>query len=108
MESPYPMLYEATTEVAVVEAVRAYLSRLSPVAIAAFPGGSVRPPQNGDDVAELALVLARERSGRFANFWASATLQPVEAFLSRACVRLAQIESRTRAKPRPRTTARTP
>ena len=108
MESPYPMLYEATTEVAVVQAVRAYLARLSPVAIAAFPGGSVRPLESGDDVAELALVLARERSGRFANFWASATLQPVETFLSRACVRLAQIEARTRARAQPRRTARTP
>ena len=108
MESPYPMLYEATTEGGVVEAVRLYMARLSPVALTAFPGGCLRPLQSGDDVAELALALARERSGRFANPWGSAALQPVETFLSRACVRLAQIEARSRARPQSRRAARTP
>ena len=108
MDSPYPMLYEATTERGVVEAVRAYLARLSPLALSAFPGGSVRPVQCGDDVAELALALSRERSGRFASPWGSATLEPVETFLSRACLRLAQLEARAVRKPRSRTPARTP
>lgn len=96
MPTPCPMLYEATTESQVVEAVRAYLARLPPIAHAAFPGGAPRPPANGDDVAELALALARERSGRFGSPWAAMTLQPVEAFLSRACTRLAQLEAGTR------------
>jgi hypothetical protein len=106
MESPYPMLYEATTESDVVEAVRAYLSRLSPVAIPVFPGGVIPIPGNGDDVAELALALARERSGRFSSPLAGAALAPVETFLSRACVRLAQIESRRRSAPRAQAPAR--
>lgn len=107
MDSPYPMLYEATTERAVVDAVRAYLARLSPVAVSAFPGGAIRPLECADDVAELALVLSRERSGKFACAWGSATLGPVETFLSRACLRLAQIEARMRAAPRQRAPART-
>jgi hypothetical protein len=107
MDSPYPMLREATTEGHVVLAVRAYLARLPALALAAFPAGSARAVHSGDDVAELALALARERSGRFASPWASATLEPVETFLSRACVRLAQIESRGRVTPRSRSPART-
>lgn len=92
MSAPYPLLYEATTEEGVVAAVRAYLERLSPVALSAFPPASRRPIRNADDVAELALALAREHSGRFGSPWSAVTLQPVEAFLARACVRLAQLQ----------------
>ena len=93
MSVPYSQLFEAASEAEVVEAVRSYLARLAPMARAAFPAGSQRPLQTGDDVAELALALSRERSTRFGSPWNAVTLQPVEAFLARACVRLAQLES---------------
>jgi len=89
------MLFEARTEAEVVEAVRAYLARLAPMARAAFPAGSQRPLATGDDVAELALSLARERSSKFGSPWSAVTLQPVEAFLARACMRLAQLQGGT-------------
>lgn len=86
------MLHEATSEADVVEAVRAYLARLAPIARAAFPAGTPGPLACGDDVAELALALSRERSSRFGSPWGAVTLQPVEAFLARACVRLEQLQ----------------
>jgi hypothetical protein len=64
MESPYPLLHAATAEREVVDAVRAYLARLSPVALSAFPGGTIGPLQSGDDVAELALALASRAIGK--------------------------------------------
>lgn len=75
-----------------MRAVGAYLSRLPPMARAAFPAEAARPLRTGDDVAELALAISRESTGRHASAWGAMTLRPVEAFLSRACVRLAQLE----------------
>lgn len=100
MRQQNPMLYEAQTEAQVVQAVRAYLDRLSPLALAAFPAGSTRAIGTADDVAELALALARERSGRLGSPISAMTLQPVEAYLSRACTRIAQLQSPHRAPAR--------
>jgi hypothetical protein len=97
---------EATSEEEVVAAVRAYLERLSPIARSAFPAGTPPTVRSGDDVAELALALSRERTGKFGNPWAGVTLQPVEAFLARACVRLAQLEGPRRKQVPARARAR--
>ena len=99
MSPAYP-IHQATTEEQVVAAVRAYLERLSPIACSAFPPGCRRVLQSADDVAELALALSREHSARFGSPWSAVTLQPVEDFLARACVRLAQLQGRRR-KPVP-------
>ena len=93
MTSPYPLLYAATTEEAVVTVVRAYLERLSPIARSAFPAGASPAVCSSDDVAELALALSREHSSKYGSPWSAVTLQPVEAFLARACVRLAQLQA---------------
>lgn len=97
MSSPHPHVFGASTEAEVVAAVRSYLARLSPFAFAAFPAGSPRSVETPDDVAELALALARERSGKHASPWGVLTLVPVEAYLARACTRLAQLQDMTRA-----------
>lgn len=106
MSSSQHLLHEATTEETVVAAVRAYLERLSPIARSAFPPGSSPAVRSADDVAELALALSRQHSSRFGSPWSAVTLQPVEAYLARACVRLAQLQgpkhkpvsARTRAR----------
>jgi hypothetical protein len=94
----HDLLRLTTSERAVVQLARSYLSEWSPADLASIPE-ACRPGKvlDAEEIADLAYALTRSR---IESLGPQPLLEEMEGFFARACARLSELETPSRLPPR--------